>query len=134
MLKCSLLFLASIAMVFGLSGVASALPCGTGGVSGSVACQDGALNNNNDFPAPTVINSENFFGYNDWEYINIYDAPGGYDQGTAAQWNVTPGSGSWPDTSGDWSFTSTLWNQFEDVMIVVKDGRIDDIFHFLGIF
>ena len=35
---CSFLILISFVLAFGLSGVAHAIPCGVGGVSGSIDC------------------------------------------------------------------------------------------------
>lgn len=124
---CILLILVSITVVFGLSGIASAIPCGSGGVSGSVSCQNGVGNNDQLSPPPLTVNDQKFFGEYDWKYLNKYDVGAGYDQGTAADWNVTPDAG-WPDATGSWSFASSVWDNFEDVMIVVKDGNIDGIF------
>lgn len=101
-----------------LHDVALAIPCGSGGVSGSTGCEDGI--DNNDFPAPDTVNDESFFGFDDWVYLNKYDVDGNsYDQGDAYSWLVT----GTPGDIGGWSFDSSVWIDFEDVMIVVKSGK-----------
>ena len=110
-------FTVATALLFCLQNIAFAIPCGSGGVSGSSACQDGA--DNNDFPAPGTVNSEVFFGFDDWEYLNKYDVDEDkYDQGSAYGWTVGLGT----PTTGTWSFDPSVWVDFSDVMIVLKNG------------
>lgn len=116
----------SVFMLLYLSNTAFAIPCGSGGVSGSVACQDGV--GNNDFPAPATVNTQNFFGFNDWEYLNKFDADdGANDQGTDWGWLVNGDTG-FPDDTGTWSFDSSVWSAFMDVMLVLKGGNNGGVF------
>lgn len=117
--------------LFGFAGTASAVPCDQGGVSGSVACQDGV--GKNDFPAPMIVNDQAFFGYDDWVYLNKYDVDEDeYENGGDWGWLVEPGpivdelcaeSNKWAQPDGCWSFDMAVWDKFEDVMIVVKTGK-----------
>ena len=103
-----------------------ALPCFQGSVSGSVLCQDG-LGNNDFIDEPMAVNAQEFFGYDDWIWLEKYEAPDGDGPGVSLinfdyGWTVTPDDG-WADSSGDWSFNSSVWDDFEDVMIVLKSGN-----------
>ncbi|MGD8978271.1 MAG: PEP-CTERM sorting domain-containing protein [Gammaproteobacteria bacterium] len=123
-------------MLFGFSGTASAVPCDQGGVSGSMYCQNG--NDNNDFPAPDIVNDEAFFGFDDWVYLNKYDVDEDkYDNGGDWGWLVEPGpvvdelcaeSNNWAQPDGCWSFDMDVWDEFEHVMIVVNTGNNDGVF------
>ena len=55
------------AITLGMSGAAFEVPCGHGGVSGSVGCQDGS-DKNDQVPGGVAgtVNTEIFFGYDDW--------------------------------------------------------------------
>ncbi len=126
---------AAALLLFGFSSTASAVPCGSGSVTGSSSCQDGT--GNNDFPAPNMVNDQLFFGFDDWVYLNKYDTPGdddpgGYDQGGAYGWLVEPGpvvddlcaeSNDWAEQGWLLVFDPSVWDDFEDVMIVVKTGK-----------
>jgi len=133
---------AAALVLFGFSATASAVPCESGYVTGSSDCQDGT--GNNDFPAPDMVNDQMFFGFDDWVYLNKYDTPdpekddpGGYDQGDAYGWLVQPGpvvddvcaeSNDWAEKTGCWSFDPSVWDDFEDVMIVVKTGKNGSVY------
>ncbi|PLX89338.1 MAG: hypothetical protein C0618_01430 [Desulfuromonas sp.] len=128
----SILF-TTVLLAFVAVGSAFAIPCGIGGVTGAVDCQDGLLGSNNDFPAPDVVNAQTFFTFTDWEYLQKVEAPDG-DGGTAVTetnldygWTVTP-DGGWATSSGTWAFSTDVWNDFNDVMIVLKDGNIDNVY------
>ena len=121
----------TIAVLLCMNNAAHAIPCGFGGVSDSTACQDGVLNN--DYVSiPHTVNTENFFGFDDWIYLEKYDADTKTQETNInVGWTVTP-SASWPDDNGDWSFFPTVWNTYQDVMIVVKDGRQEGDIFFSG--
>jgi hypothetical protein len=119
-----LLFVMTVAVLFGLNTMAFALPCGSGGVSGSIECQDG-IGNNDKVVNPLTVNSEEFFTFDDWEYLAKQNTPGDFEGSTDYGWTVTPTTGT---QSGDWSFNSSVWANFEDVMIVVKGGNNNGIF------
>lgn len=116
-------------LLFGFSGTASAVPCDQGGVSGSIACQDGAGNND----SQSIVNDQDFFGYDDWVELNKYDVDEDeYDQGGDWGWLVEPGpvvdelcaeSNNWAQPDGCWSFDMNVWAEYEHVMIVVKTGK-----------
>jgi hypothetical protein len=103
--------------VLGLSGIAFAVPCSQGGVYGMINCQDG-MDNNDKVSMPLTVNTENFFGFDDWQYLQKYDIDDGLETILDYGWTVT-GSGQ----TGIWTFDSSVWADFSDVMIVVKNGR-----------
>ncbi len=107
---------------------AFAIPCDTGGVSGSVDCQNGA-DNNDKIPGnvAVTVNDENFFGFSNWIYLQK-DEEGSIDTNINAGWTITPEDGSWADDAGTWSFLSSVWDTFTDVMIVVKGGNHKGVF------
>ena len=128
--KAALWPLAALALtLFGFSGTASAVPCDQGGVSGSVACQDGAGSND----SQSIINDQAFFGYDDWVELNKYDVDEDeYKNDGDWGWLVEPGpvvdelcaeSNDWAQPDGCWSFDMDVWAEYEDVMIVVKTGK-----------
>lgn len=136
--KAALWPLAALALtLFGFSGTASAVPCDQGGVSGSAACQNG-IDNNDKLNDPLTVNQEMFFGFEDWVYLNKYDVDDDkYDQGGDWGWVVEPGpvvdelcaeSNNWAQPDGCWSFDMDVWDEFEDVMIVVKTGNNGGVF------
>lgn len=116
-------------LLFGFSGTASAVPCDQGGVSGSIACQDGVGNND----SQSIINDQAFFGYDDWVELNKYDVDEDeYKNGGDWGWLVEPGpvvdgvcaeGNDWAQPDGCWSFDMDVWAEYEDVMIVVKNGN-----------
>lgn len=109
-------------MIISLNGNAFAVPCSLGSVSGSVKCQDGLANN--DQFNPLTVNTEKFFGYDDWIWLEK-DDEGTKETNFNAEWTVTP-DGGWASDTGEWSFSSLVWTTFEDVMIVVKNGNNTD--------
>ena len=54
-------------LTLGLNGAAYAIPCGLGGVSGSIACSNGPPGDSNDQVADLI--SGNYFGFDDWEFL-----------------------------------------------------------------
>tara|TARA_R110002095_G_scaffold95002_1_gene82971 strand:+ start:145 stop:750 length:606 start_codon:yes stop_codon:yes gene_type:complete len=112
-MPCSLAFVLAI-----LSTSVLAIPCSSGGVSGSVDCH--TVFNDNDFPAPDTVNDEMFFGFDDWEYLSKQDTPGSLFEPVDVDWTVSPTTGT---QTGDWSFNSSVWDDYEDVMIVLKAGN-----------
>ncbi len=127
---------AAALVLFGFSGTASAVPCDSGYVTGSSSCQDGT--GNNDFPAPDMVNDQLFFGFDDWVDLNKYDIDEDeYDQGSNYGWLVQPGpivdgvcaeGNDWAEQDGCWFFDPSVWDDFEDVMIVVKTGNNDGVY------
>jgi len=110
--------LVALALIFGVQSFSFAIPCVSGGVTGSIDCQDAV--EGNDFPAPDTVNDEEFFGFTDWEYLAKQNIGGAFEGSTDYDWDVTPTTAS---QTGEWSFNSSVWGSFEDVMIVVKAGN-----------
>lgn len=115
--------LLTAAMIFGLNGAVHALPCTYGYVNGGGSdylCQDGVLGESND--SAESINAEGFFELSDWVELERKNTPGDTE---IEDFNV--GLAVDPDTgavSGTWSFTNTPWNDYGQIMIVLKDGRL----------
>jgi len=118
-------FLAGLdAVIFMLISVsASAIPCYQGGVSDSVACQDGTTNN--DQLKPLEVNLQSFHGFSDWVFLGK-DEEGVTTPGfEPLDPNlVVTGDPNFPDDNGTWSFDSAVWSAYEDVMIVLKAGSL----------
>ena len=111
-------FLLSAAFILLICSNAAAIPCTSGGVLGSIDCQDGTTNN--DFVSdPLTVNTENFFGFNDWAYLQKQDLPSPLETNIDVGLVVTPTT---PSATGTWSFDSIVWDIYEDVMIVLKAG------------
>ncbi len=112
-------------MIISLNDNAFAVPCSQGDVSDKIGCQNGTTNN--DFVSgPLTVNTNNFFGFNDWKYLekaDVDDEKGTIEYETISDvdWIVSPDD-AWPDSTGTWFFSSSVWSTFEDVMIVVKTG------------
>jgi len=121
-------------LLFGFSGTASAVPCDSGYVTGSSLCQDGVGNNDSE----SIVNDQDFFSYDDWVFLNKYDVDEDeYSSGGDWGWMVEPGpivagacaeSNDWAEPDGCWSFDTSVWDNFEDVMIVVKTGNNDPVY------
>ena len=109
---------------------AQAIPCAAGSVtppSPSAPCQDG-LNNNDFVSDPLTVNTENFFGFNDWIYLEKQNADGGsLETNIDVGWTVMP-TPSWPSDTGTWEFDAAVWDTYEDVMIVLKSGNNNGTF------
>lgn len=130
--KIQSLFQFTAAVVLALAAVgAQAIPCSAGSVtppSPSAPCQDGI--DNNDFVSnPLTVNTENFFGFNDWVYLEKQNADGGaLETNIDVGWTVMPTGGNWPSDTGSWSFNASTWDTYEDVMIVLKSGNNNGTF------
>ncbi|MDH4028173.1 MAG: PEP-CTERM sorting domain-containing protein [Nitrospirota bacterium] len=110
------------------NGNAYAIPCDSGGVSGSVKCQDG-LKKNDLLSDPLTVNTESFFGFTDWIWLEKYDADnGGLETNFDFDWTVIPEDNEWPNDKGTWSFSGSVWDIYEDVMILVKGGNNEKIY------
>ena len=103
-----------------LSTTASAVPCSdpASGVfdnltdmnSISTACLDGASSNHSE----SELNTNNFFGLDTWAFLDKTDDL--IDGGIGL-------TGGLPDTtSGTFSFDSTLWDSYSDIIVILKDG------------
>lgn len=115
--------LIGVLLACGFSGGAFAIPCTQGLVSGSSVCQDPVATNSGSNDSAGLLNAENFFGFSDWVYISKYDVDDNkLEQPIDVDWTVLPDT-SWPDDNGTWSFNSSLWSSYSDVMIVVKSGK-----------
>jgi hypothetical protein len=89
------------------------------GESGSYSCQDGVLANDWDNLA-----GETVFGNSDWTAIEKED----YD-GSGNDIRADYGFTTTADNSlefGTWYFSASLWDDFAEVLIVIKDGRETD--------
>lgn len=115
-----------ITVLISLNNTVHALPCDYGGVSDSVKCQDG-INNNDQVSFPLTVNTEIFFGYDDWIYLQKNNN-GSMETNINVDWTVIPEDGAWTDDKGTWSFSSAVWDNYEDVMIVVKSGINEDTY------
>lgn len=95
--------------------------CSTSDVSGAIDCMDGVPDTSNDSEA--LLNDNSYFGFSDWEYLSKYDVdadmndPEGEDIGLS----VTP-AGYWH--TGAYSFNSNVWDRYEQILIVLKDGGV----------
>jgi hypothetical protein len=117
--------LALVALLAAAAFDAQAIPCSAGSVTPpapSATCQDG-LDNNDFVSNPLTVNTENFFGFNDWVYLQKQNADGGaLETMVDVGWTVMP-TGSWPSDTGTWEFNASVWDTYEDVMIVLKSGN-----------
>ena len=110
------------ALALGLNGAAYAIPCGVGGVTGSVDCQDG-IDNNDKVSDPLTVNTELFFGFPDWMYLSKQETPGALEEPADIDLVVGPlPLGDDMDT-GTWAFNPDVWNTYSDIMIVLKSGK-----------
>lgn len=117
-MKKMLTLMAALMMMVASLGSAWAIPCGAGSVSGSSACQDGT--GNNDFLNPLAVNTQVFFGFTDWVYLQKQNTPGALETDIGYGLTVSPLTGT---QTGTWSFNPTLWDDYTDVMILLKSGN-----------
>lgn len=98
--------------------------CQTDDVSNATACWDGVENESNDSEA--LLNERSYFGSNDWEFISKFEVPdAGYDpviEGDDIGLSVLTDD---PWHSGSYSFDSSVWDRYEEIVIVLKDGGIE---------
>ncbi|MCG3115401.1 MAG: PEP-CTERM sorting domain-containing protein [Candidatus Manganitrophus sp. SA1] len=105
-------------------GTASALPCSIGYVDGSAnginngsyACQNGAVGDNND----DASDLPGFFGLTGWEHLQQEDTPGGLITTVDIGLQVSPDNNA---PNGTWQFNDSVWDNYSDIVIVLKDGR-----------
>ncbi len=99
-------------------------------VTGSNACQysDTA---NQDFlnTNPITVNAEAFFGITDWIYAGKHDIDEGQDELGTANIGLTIN----PDNnqSGSWSINGDTWANWENVMLIFKDGNATTLVGYL---
>jgi hypothetical protein len=106
----------------GFSASANALPCSQGFVNGGGApnysCQDGGSNVSND--NASELNNGSYFGENTWEFLSKQDTPGSLTQPVDIDLVVSPTTGT---QSGTWSFNAGVWDSYDQILIVIKDGK-----------
>jgi hypothetical protein len=107
------------ALALGLNGAAHALPCSVGSVSGSVACGDGAPNDQNDEAADL---DGLFGGLTGWMFLQKDELPG-LDTNVDINLVVTVDGGGQAGPSGTCEFNPDTWNSYAALAIVIKDGR-----------
>lgn len=99
--------------------------CSTDDLTTSVACLDGILNDNND-DASYLNAAPGYFGSTDWVFLQkIEYIQGGGQDNTAGGFDV--GLDLDPDnaaSSGTWAFTNSPWGDYDNIVIVLKDGGI----------
>ena len=124
----------AVVLALGFNGTAIAIPCSSGSLTVSTDCQDG-IGHNDYLSYPTVANTQSFFGYDDWEYLQKFEAD---DQTMNSPqdfgFTVTPDT-SWPSSTGEWSVDSDIWDAYMEVMIILKSGRnVDGVmeYYFAG--
>ncbi len=127
-IKYCLFALILTAVTLSFNNTAFAIPCGSGGVSGSVSCQDG-IGKNDKTPGgvAVTVNNESFFGFSDWLFLQK-DNEGSLETNISTDWTITPEDGGWADDKGDWSFLSNVWDNYTDVMIVLKGGNHNGVY------
>ncbi len=97
-----------------------------GNVSGASACEySDTLTNDN--PAPGAVNSEEFFGYDDWEYAGKYEFE--FDEGpdiTFEPGDIDIGFSAGATAVGEDFLSGTFsigdFGAWEDVMLIFKSG------------
>jgi len=110
----------SLALIWGITGSAQAVPCSdtTSGIftdSGFTTaaystCHDGGSTND----SATELNTQSVFGFTDWVYLDKTGEAGPVDIGLS----IT-GQG---DIEGEWSFNPATWSAYNFITIVLKDG------------
>ncbi len=94
----------------GFSGLINATPCSLGGVTPANDCADGDGGAAN----ADKLNDGLFFGFNDWTELDKVE-PG--DPVNTTYW-----SGDFTGLDGDFSLVANIWNDFEDLVVILKDG------------
>jgi len=109
------------------AGDVSAFPCDRGFVRGpdlvplSYACQDGPSGNSNDWDNVGTV-----FGTDDWIPLSKI---GLIPQDTDVRVDIGLTFSRSPDLlSGSWGFSSFDWDDWERILIVIKDGNFNQIF------
>lgn len=110
---------AALMLMVASLGVAWAIPCGAGDVSGATACQNG-IGNNDFLSDPLAVNAQSFFGFTDWAYLQKQNTPGSLETNINYGLTVSPLTGT---QTGTWSFNPALWDGYTDVMILLKSGK-----------
>jgi len=125
-LLASLLYLVGAAW-FLAAGDVSAFPCDRGFVRGpdlvplSYACQDGPSGDSNDWDNVGTV-----FGTDDWIPLSKI---GLIPQDTDVRVDIGLTFSRSPDLlSGSWGFSSFDWDDWERILIVIKDGNFNQIF------
>jgi hypothetical protein len=112
-----------VALAIGLNGTAYAIPFGEGGVTTSVAGRDGALGDNND--SADDLNSGSYFGAEDWELLSKQetDPPDSIELTELVDIDLFVNPIANVQT-GSWSINAGTWDDYDDLVIVLKDGRV----------
>lgn len=135
MKKWSITLFLAVALAFSVSGMANAIPCGNGFLSGAIKCQDGWVGTN-DYISPTLaVNDQSFFGETDWVFLQkgeIGDTVNEYETAEDIGLSVTVNPWAKEQNFGKWSFNASAWDMYEDIMIVLKTGGGKDVVNFSG--
>ncbi len=115
--------LITIVAFFFATTAAHALPvCQTTDVSGAVDCRDGFPNTTNDTNGgELLLNTYSYFGQNDWQLLSKQETPGDLEVTVDIGLAVTPTNGT---NSGTYGFDMGVWNTYDNIVIVLKDGGI----------
>ncbi|MGD8643577.1 MAG: PEP-CTERM sorting domain-containing protein [Chromatiales bacterium] len=120
----------SLALAFWLNpALATVMGCPTSitnNVSGATGCEVSTATNDN--PAPGVVNSEEFFSYDDWEFGGKIEFE--YDEGITTivtedgDVDIGFSAGSTPvgDDFLSGTFSVDAFGAWDDVMLIFKDG------------
>ncbi len=104
--------------------VAHAVPCGVDGtgVTPNIGCIDGGIKNDGNDSA-AYLNDNLFFGVNDWAQLDKTD-------------DSVDGSHLWTGdfigTKGEFELNSSIWSEYEQITVVLKDGGAYDGDYFVN--
>lgn len=120
---CSIVLLASFALVFGLSGNAQALSLTTDLDPNATACVDGPAGEQH-----YVLGVE-VFGHSDWVQLAKKNTPDGALEGEEIGLWVLPDDVE--ASTGTFGFNASTWDDYGQIFAVLKDGvGVGDIYWF----
>lgn len=117
-MKARYILLVAVFATFHYSSSAQAVPCdrlGTG-VTPSTECRDAIDSNDND--SASYLNSNFYFGKDDWVQLDKVDNK---DE-TPGTNNANYWSGVFFGTEGYFNLYTNIWNDYDHVTVVLKDG------------
>ena len=97
-------------------------------IAGKVASNSGCQVSTepNDVPQPGLVNSEEFFGFDDW----LFDGKFPESPGTLVDFTTGVG-GDGAGQSGTWSVDSGFWDIYSEVMLIFKNGDMTTLVGYL---